>query len=56
MKQFKPDDFVSFTVARNGWSFTLYSWEKMKTEWHNTPSGTLYGNKANGEREQLDAR
>lgn len=56
MKQFKPDDFVSFTIAGRGWSFTGYSWEKMNTEWRFTPAGTLYGNKANGEREQLDAR
>lgn len=56
MKQFKPDDFVSFTMVGRGWSFTLFSWEKMKTEWHNTIHGTLYGNKSDGSFCLLDAR
>ena len=53
MKQFEPDDYVSFTIVGRGWSFTLYSWEKMKTDWHNTPAGTLYGNKPTRNRDDF---
>ena len=56
MRKINESDYVSFTITGSGWSFTVYTWEKAKSEWAGMKFGTLTGNKADGEREQLDAR
>lgn len=55
-KKIKESDFVSFTICGDGWSFTVYSWEKAKIEFNMMRFGTLYGNKADGTQVKIDTR
>lgn len=54
MRKINEKDYVSFTIVGSGWSFTVYTWEKAKSEWAGMKFGTLYGNKPDGTQAIID--
>lgn len=54
MRKINEKDYVNFTIVGSGWSFTVHTWEKAKSEWANMKFGTLYRNKADGTRAIID--
>ena len=56
MRKINEDDFVSYTIAGNGWNVTVPTFKKALKQWDEIPHGTLYGNKPNGDRAVIDSR
>ena len=58
MKKINENDFISYTIhlASNGCNITFHSLGTTLKEWKNINSGTLYGNKPNGDRAILDSK
>lgn len=58
MRKINEKDFVDFTIAGPGWSFTVSSFKYVLSEWKEiTRTGfTLYGNKPNGDRCIIDSK
>lgn len=56
MRKINEDDFVSYTIAGNGWTVTVPTLKKALKQWDEIPHGTLYGNKPNGDRAVIDSR
>ena len=56
MRKINEDDFVSYTIAGNGWNVTVPTLKKALKQWDEIPHGTLYGNKPNGDRAVIDSR
>lgn len=56
MRKINEDDFVSYTIAGNGWKVTVPTLKKALKQWDEIPHGTLYGNKPNGDCAVIDSR
>lgn len=54
MRKINEKDYVSYTIVGSGWSFTVHTWEKAKSEWAGMKFGTLYGNKPDGTQAIID--
>lgn len=56
MRKIDEKQFVDFTIAGNGWTLTVNTFQKALREWNNLTAGTLYGNKADGTRAIIDSK
>ena len=57
MRKINENDYVSYTIAGNGWSLTVSTLKNAMREWNNIGgSGTFYGNKSNGTRAILASK
>ena len=56
MRKINENDFVSYTIVGNGWSFNTATLTKALKQWDEISRGTLYGNKPNGDRAVIDSR
>lgn len=59
MRKINENDYVSYTIAGNGWSLTVSTFKRALGEWNNIPAGRgniLYGNKPNGTRAIIDSK
>jgi len=55
MRKINEEDFISYTISR-GWNCTVYDLKTALREFSNIPSGTLYGNKADGTKAIIDQK
>lgn len=57
MRKINENDYVSYTIAGNGWSLTVSTFKNAMREWNGivTPGSFLYGNKKDGTRAILDS-
>jgi len=56
MRKINEKDYVNFTIAGSGWSFTVHKLADAMREWDGMKFGTLYGNKPDGSRAILDTK
>lgn len=56
MRKINENDYVNYTIAGSGWSFTVHNFADAKREWAGMKFGTLYGNKPDGTRAILDTK
>ena len=48
--------FVDYTIAGNGWTYTVSSLQKAVADFKEMETGILYGNKPDGTRAILDSK
>ena len=56
MRKINENDFVDYTIAGNGWTYTVENLNKAMAEWKDIAAGTLYGTKPDGTRAILDSK
>lgn len=57
MRKINENDYVNFTIAGNGWTLTVSTFNKALREWNNAGKGCiLYGNKPSGNRAIIDSK
>ena len=58
MRKINEKDYLDFTIAGNGWTLTVSTFNKVLREWNNIAGSgcTLYGNKPNGTRTIIDSK
>ena len=58
MRKINENDYVDFTIAGNGWTLTVSTFNKALREWNNIAGSgcTLYGNRPDGTRAIIDSK
>ena len=56
MRKINENDYVNYTIAGSGWTFTVHNFADAKREWAGMKFGTLYWNKPDGTRAILDTK
>lgn len=56
MRKIDETQFDNYTIAGNGWTYTVSSLQKAVTDFKEMQSGILYGNKPDGSRAILDSK
>ena len=56
MRKIDESKYISYTIVGDGWQFTIYTWEKARSEWAGMKYGTLYGNKHDGSAVTIDCK
>lgn len=58
MRKINENDYVNFTIAANGWTLTVFTFNNALREWNNIAGSgcTLYGNKPDGTRAIIDSK
>ena len=56
MRHINENDYVDYTIAGNGWTYTISSFQTALKEFNALEYGTLYGNKPDGTRAILDSK
>ena len=56
MRKINEKDYVNFTIAASGWSFTVHKLADAMHTWAGMKFGTFYGNKPDGTRAIIDSK
>lgn len=56
MRKINENDYVNYTIAGSGWSFTVHKLADAMREWSGMKFGTFYGNKPDGTRAIIDTK
>ena len=56
MRHINEKDYVDYTIAGNGWTYTISSFQTALKEFNALEYGILYGNKPDGTRAILDSK
>lgn len=56
MRKIDENKYVNYTIAGDGWSYTIHQLPDALREWKGMRYGTFYGNKPDGSRAILDTK